>query len=198
LALVAVGASTAASAAFSEPAPTAIEQQLEAEIEGMVESGLDEDDAKVEMVEEQLEAIEDGAGELAHERGVDTGAMIAAAEAEDDAAAAAEARVAAGDEFGWESGTVPCEPVPGLLPIEELTGATCLSVPQPDGTGRYVAVGPDGVVRSVRFGSDGDVHRLDDTHMGGPPAPGATLAPTPQGDVQVAPPGGAPATVDVP
>ena len=91
-----------------------------------------------------------------------------------------------------------CEPVQGLLGADELAGATCLSIPQPDGTSRFVAVAPDGVVRTVHFGNDGAVDRLDDTHLGGPPAPDARLAPTPEGDVQLAPPGAAPTVVDVP
>jgi hypothetical protein len=205
LVLAAVAASAAASAALSEPAPVPVEQQLREDIEGMLEAGLDEDHPKVDMVEDQLAAIEDGAGEPAQERGVDVEAMLDEAAGDADVAAAAEARGAApgarpptDDDLSWESGTVLCEPVPGLLSAEEIEGATCLSVPQPDGTNRYVAVAPDGVVRSVRFGNDGDVRRLDDTHLGTPVGEGATLAPTPEGHIQVAPPAGAPATVDVP
>ncbi len=203
--LAAVVASAAASAALSEPPPTAIEQQLHDEIDGMVEAGLDEDDPKVDMVEDQLAAIEQGEGQPARERGVDTGAMLA--EAADDAAAAAEAEAgrgtpgagtAADEDLVWESGPVPCEPVPGLLTLEEIAGATCLSVPQPDGTNRYVAVAPDGLVRSVRFGNDGQVSRLDDTRAIGPLAEGTTLTPTPEGDLRVEPPGRAAAAVDLP
>ena len=203
--LAAVAASAAASAALSEPAPSAIEQQLRDEIDGMLEAGLDEDDPKVDMVEEQLSAIEEGKGQPARERGVDAGAMLA--EAADDVAAAAEAEAGRGgpgagppadEDLAWESGPVLCEPVPGLLSVEEIAGATCLSVPQPDGTSRYVAVAPDGVVRSVRFGNDGEVRRLDDTRARGPLAAGTALAPTPEGDLRVTPPGRAAAAVDLP
>jgi hypothetical protein len=205
LLLAAVAASAAASAALSEPAPTAIEQQLRDEMDGMLAAGLDEDDPKVEMVEEQLAAIEDGAGKPARERGVDTGAMLA--EAADDGAAAAAAEAGRGEpgagppadeDLTWESGPVACEPVPGLLSVEEIAGATCLSVPQPDGTNRYVAVAPDGVVHSVRFGNDGEVRRLDDTRTRGPLTAGTGLAPTPEGDLRVTPPGRAAAAVDLP
>ena len=207
LALAAVSASAAASAALSdEQPPVEAEQQLRAEIEGMIEAGLAPDDPKVEMVEDQLEALEDGAGVPARrERGVDTGAMLAEAEAADESLAVTErgARsaadaTAAGDAAGWESGTIMCEPLPGLLSIDELAGATCLSIPQPDGTSRYVAVAPDGVVRSVHFGNDGDVYRLDDRRLQASAARGATLAPTPEGDLQASRAGAAPVIVDVP
>jgi hypothetical protein len=65
--------------------------------------------------------------------------------------------------------------VPGLLGPEEIAGAQCVSVPQPDGTSRCVAIGPDGTLRSVAFGHDGDVRRLDDTALGAPLAIGTTL-----------------------
>lgn len=205
LVLAAVVASAAASAALSEPAPVAIEQQLRHDIQGMRDAGLDEDHPKVDMVEDQLAALEDGAGEPVREQGVDVEAMLEEAAGDADAAAAAEARGAApgarpptDEDLAWESGPVVCEPVPGLLSVEEIDGATCLSVPQPDGTNRYVAVAPQGVVRSVHFGNDGDVRRLDDTHLGQPVPEGATLAPTPEGHVRVTPPGRGPATVDVP
>lgn len=208
LALAAVSASAAASAALSdEQVPVPAEQQLQAEIDGMIEAGLPEDDPKVEMVEDQLEALEDGARVPARrERGVDTGALLAEAETADESLAATErgARTAtadatvAGDAAGWESGTILCEPLPGLLSIDELAGATCLSIPQPDGTSRYVAVAPDGVVRSIHFGNDGDVYRLDDARLPSPAVPGASFAPTPEGDLQMTPPGGPTATVDVP
>ena len=41
----------------------------------------------------------------------------------------------------WETGPVECEPVPGMLSMDEVVGATCLGVPQPDGTSRYVRSG---------------------------------------------------------
>jgi hypothetical protein len=205
LVLAAVAASAAASAALSEPAPVPVEQQLRDDIEGMLDAGLDEDHPKVDLVEDQLAAIEDGAGEPAQERGVDVEAMLEEAAGDADVAAATEARGAApgarpatDEDLAWESGPVLCEPVPGLLSAEEIAGATCLSVPQPDGTNRYVAVAPDGVVHSVRFGNDGEVRRLEDTHAGGPVADGTTLAPTPEGDLRIAPPGRAAAAVDLP
>jgi hypothetical protein len=87
--------------------------------------------------------------------------------------------------------------VPGLLSAAEVAEAVCVSVPQPDGTNRYVAVGRDGTVRSVLFGPDGIVRRVADTTVGGPVPRGSTAQPTPQGDLVVAPPGGTPLTVDV-
>ena len=207
LALGAVAASAAAGAALTEPPPTPVEQQLADEIEGMVDAGLPADHPKVEMVEEMLQALEEGAADPApSEPGADVAALLAEAETEDARQAEAERRVAADAggrvadpaAAGWESGTVACEPLPGLLTVDELAGARCLSVPQPDGTTRYVAVSPGGVVRMVRFGNDGDVGRLPDTLLPGRADPGTALVPTPAGDLQVTPPGGPAATVDLP
>lgn len=205
LVLVAVAASSAASAALSEPPPVEMEQQLRDEIDAMVASGVPADNPKVEMLEDALDRLEQGAGEPARpEPGVDTGRVLADARSA-EAAEDARARAAAGDpaatvpdHLPWESGTVLCEPVPHLLSADEITGATCLSVPQPDGTGRYVAVGPDGTVRTVQFGHDGDVRRLDDTALAAPPAPGTEMSPTARGELRVEPPGRAPETVPVP
>jgi len=139
------------------------------------------------------------------EPGIDDAAALDAAEAAtaaEDAGAAARAVATAGDaattdEPAWESGTVECEPVPGLLGAADVAGSMCLGVPQPDGTNRYVAVGQDGTVRSVLFGPDGAVRRLDDATVGGAVPRGSTARPTPQGDLIVTPPGGEPVTVDV-
>jgi hypothetical protein len=88
--------------------------------------------------------------------------------------------------------------VPGLLGADEVAGATCVGVPQPDGTSRYVALGRDGTGRSVHFGPDGVALRLDDTTAGRPVPPGSDVRATPRGDVVVAPPGQAEVTVEVP
>jgi hypothetical protein len=210
--LAAVGASAAASASLAEPPPSAMEAQLEAEIDGMIEEGVSAASPKVEMLEEQLDEVEGGAGEpAAREPGVDTGARLDEADDVTEAQAQAEAARPAGvppsggdvdeglveeDEARWESGTVECEPVPAMLTIDEVAGATCLSVPQPDGTSRYVAIGPDGTVRSVRFGTDGAVQRLRDSALPAPPRD-ATVAATAAGDLRVTAPGRAPTTVDL-
>jgi len=211
--LAAVGASAAASAGLAEPPPSAMEAQLEAEIDGMIEKGVPADSPKVEMLEEQLDQVEEGTGEpAAREPGVDTGTRLdeagavteAQAQAEAAGPAGAQARaggvdeelVEEGEAARWETGTVECEPVPGMLSVDEVAGATCLSVPQPDGTSRYVVVGADGTVLSVRFGTDGAVRRLPDTALPVPPW-GATVAATAAGDLRVAAPGRAPTTVDL-
>ncbi len=188
--LAAVAASSAVSASLAEPPVSDVEQQLDAEIEGMVDAGVPADDPKVEMLEEQLDELADGNGAPARrEPGVDTGARLTEAEQVTDAQARAEAAAgaaagavqpraaggapaastaagtpaaAAADGRRWESGIVACEPLPGLLTMGEVAGATCLSVPQPDGTSRYVALAADGTVRSVRFGTDGAVQRMPD------------------------------------
>lgn len=211
--LAAVGASAAASAGLAEPPPSAMEAQLEAEIDGMIEEGVPADSPKVEMLDEQLDQVEEGTGQpAAHEPGVDTAARLdeaaevtgAQAEAEAAGPTGVHARTGDVDEAlveddeaaRWETGPVECEPVPGMLSMDEVVGATCLGVPQPDGTSRYVAVGADGTVRSVRFGTDGAVHRLRDTALPAPPR-GATLAATAAGDLRVTVPGRAPLTVEL-
>lgn len=203
LGLVAVAAAAGARAQREQPPEAvSIEQQLRQEIDGMLDAGLPPGHPKVEMVEDQLAAVERGAGRPARgEPGVDVGALLKeaeAAEAAQDAVAAAGADTVPDGGAGWESGPVLCEPVPGLLGADELAGATCLSVPQPDGTSRYVAVGADGVVRSVHFGDDGEVRRLPDTPLPAPPGPGTGLAPTPEGDLRVTPRDAPPQAVDLP
>jgi hypothetical protein len=211
--LAAVGASAAASASLAEPPPSALEAQLEAEIDGMLDEGVPAASPKLEMLEEQLAEVEQGTGEpAAPEPGVATAARLGEAEDVTEAQAQAEAAgpagaaaragdigdalVEEGEAARWETGPVDCEPVPGMLTADEVAGASCLSVPQPDGTGRYVAVGADGTVRSVRFGTDGAVRRLRDTALPVPPR-GASVAITAAGDLRVAAPGRAPATVDL-
>ncbi len=206
LVLTAVGASAAASAALSQPAPVPVEDNLQAQIDGMLASGMPADHPKVQLLQEQLDLLRAGAdADAPAEPGVDVAAALESAEAEEateDAGAAARAVAPAGDaattaEPAWESGTVECEPVPGLLSAAEVAGAVCASVPQPDGTSRYIAVGRDGTVRSVVFAPDGAVSRADDMSVGAAVPRGATVTPTPAGDLTVAPPGAAPLTVDV-
>jgi hypothetical protein len=198
LVLTAVGASAAASAALGGSqavAPTELEESLEAEIDALRDAGLPAEDPKVQMLQESLDQLRNPARPRPAPS-VDVGALLAEERADrvDPAAAAAEA-VAEGDPL-WDSGTVECEPVPGLLSAAELTGATCVSVPQPDGTSRYLAIGADGVARTVLFGADGQVRRLPDTQVAGL-APGTAVTPTPEGDLQLAPPGQQPTVIDV-
>jgi hypothetical protein len=196
LTLTAVAASAAASATLSEPAPPTIEQRLQAQIDDMVAGGVDPDSPKLALLQEELDALRAGADARPRKDvGVDMEARLGA----DVDAAAAEGRAAdAGGEPLWESGPVTCEVVPGLLGPDAIAGAACASVPQPDGTNRYVAVAPDGTVRAVLFGPDGRVARVADTRLPAPPAPGAAVAVTPEGDLQVTAPGEPPVVVDVP
>ncbi len=213
LVLTAVAASAAASAALSEEAPVPLEDEMRGEIDAMVDGGMSPDDPKVEMLEEQLAELEEGAdASPPPEPGVDVEALLDEAqanEAAEDAGVAARSagpagaatasgdEPAAGEEPAWDSGAVQCEVVPGLLGPDEIAGARCVGVPQPDGTSRYVAIGADGTARTVAFGHDGQVERLDDTTIGGPLAPDAAVAATPEGDLVVTPPGQAATTVDL-
>lgn len=214
LVLSAVAASAAGSAALSEEAPVPLEQQMESEIDAMVDGGMSPDDPKVEMLEEQLDELEDGADADAP---TDPGAaqvddlleQAEAEEASEDAAIASRSagpETAPGDGAGgaaapggaeWDSGEILCEPIPGLLAADEIAGARCIGVPQPDGTSRYMALLPDGTARTVAFGHDGQVQRLPDTSVGVPVTPETRATPTPQGDLTVTPPGAAARTVDV-
>ena len=199
--LAAVGASDAASATLvssSSSAPISLDQQLQAEIDALRASGLPANHPKVRMLQRSLDQLR--APAPAHPprdpRG-DVGALLSEAREQQADPQAAAAEAAAAGEPLWESGTVECEPVPGLLSAAEVAGATCVSVPQPDGTSRYVALGADGVVRTVRFGVDGEVERLPDTQVAAGLAPGTAVTPTPEGDLQLAPPGQQPTVVDV-
>jgi hypothetical protein len=202
VALTAVGV---AGASGRQPAPVGVEQQLEGEIDAMVASGMAEDDPKVELLEAQLAELRRGTRVHApKEPGVDLAERVAGAkvtEARTEARVVAQA--SAGDSAsaaataGWQQGVVECEPVPQLLGAQQLAGAVCLSVPQPDGTNRYVAIGRDGVIRSVEFGFDGDVSRRPDRRMPVAAPAGTTFTPTGRGDVQVAVKGRAAVTVDI-
>ena len=213
--LTAVGV---AGATRRQPAPTEAERQVRREIDAMIDSGVPADDAKVEMLEEQADELRRGTrADPPKEPGVDLGRRVADAKAAEQAAyrardravrtpagSAASAGVAgqattAGVPTGpaWKSGTVECEPVPQILTAQEVAGATCLGVPQPDGSTRYVAVHRDGVVRTVAFGPDGEVRRGPDRLVPGGAAPGATVGPTAGGDIGVTVGGRAPVTVDV-
>jgi hypothetical protein len=213
--LTAVGV---AGASRRQPAPTEAEREVQREIDAMIDSGVPADDAKVEMLEAQADELRRSTqADPPKEPGVDLGQRVAKAKAAEQAAdrardlavrsrarSAASAGVAgqattAGVPTGpaWQSGTVECEPIPQILTAQEIAGATCLGVPQPDGSTRYVAVGRDGVVRTVAFGPDGNVRRGPDRLVPGGAAPGATVAPTAAGDIRVTVGGRAPVTVDV-
>jgi hypothetical protein len=220
LVLAAVGASAAASASLAEPPASEIKAQLDAELDGMAEAGVRDGDPKRELLEEQRDELAAGRGAPARrEPGVDTAGRLAEAEDVTEAQADAEAdgvapgaraepqAAAAGGEDGalveegerarWDAGAVVCEPVPGMLTMAEVSGAVCVSVPQPDGTSRYVVVAPSGTVRSVRFATDGAVSRLPDATLGATAPRGTTAAATATGDLRVTVPGRAPTTLDL-
>jgi hypothetical protein len=204
-----------AGAARRQPAPIEVERQVQREIDAMIESGMPEDDPKVEMLEDQVDELRRGdRANPPKEPGVDLRRRVAEARAAEraqnqagrtGAGSAASADVAGRATAGgvptgpaWQRGTVECEPVPQALTADEVAGALCLSVPQPDGSTRYVAVGRDGVVRTVAFGADGKVGRGPDRRVPGGVTPGATsVGPTAAGDIRVVAQGKAPVTVDV-
>lgn len=179
-----------AGASRRQPEPPPLADDIEGEIAGLIDAGVPPDDPKIRLLEEQVEELRRGSGVTPpREPGVDLGARVA------EARAAERGRERARQ---WERGIVDCEPLPGLLSVEELADATCLSVPQPDGSGRYVAVGRGGRVRSVAFGADGQVSRAPDRQLpsGVTPGPG-NLAATPAGHLRVTVPGKAPVTIDL-
>ena len=192
LALTAVAGSAAASAALSEPPEPPPAQRMRDEIDDMIAAGVPEDDPKVEMLEEAVEELE--GADASPPR--DPGAADVA-----DQIAAAEAGRGAGARPGgptWQSGPVLCEVVPGHLDADEIAGAACATVPQPDGTARYVAVSPNGTVHSVLFAGNGQVRRLDDVRAGAPVPPGSSTGATPAGHLTITPPGRPQLTVDLP
>lgn len=192
LALTAVAASAAASAALSEPPDPPPAQRMRDEIDDMVAAGVPEDDPKVEMLEDAVEEL--GSADPSPPR--DPGAADVAGQI-----AAAEAGRGQGAPPGgstWQSGPVLCEVVPGHLDAEEIAEAACATVPQPDGTARYVAVTPEGTVHSVLFAGDGRVRRLDDVRAGATVPPGSSTGVTPAGHLTITPPGRPTLTVDLP
>src|SRR5262245_8284626 len=137
--VAAVGASAAASATLgnsSASAPTGVERQLQDEIDALRASGLPADDPKVVMLQHNLDQLR-APSHPRRESQVDVGALLSkASEQRADPSAAATEAAAQGEPL-WDSGPVDCEPIPGLLSVAELAGATCVGVPQPDGTSRF-------------------------------------------------------------
>ncbi|MFP3900771.1 MAG: hypothetical protein ACLFXM_07930 [Acidimicrobiia bacterium] len=185
-------AGSAAAASLSDDPPPDVEAMLREEIEAMIAAGVPEDHPKVESLREDLRAMERSHDtDAPAEPGVDLGARVDTARE----------RVAAGASGtgGWDRGEVLCEPVPGLLTIDDVADAVCVSAPQPDGTNRYVAIGPDEVAHVVTFDDEGEVARLADRSVPGPIVPGETsVTPTADGDLQITPPGRPPAVADLP
>lgn len=205
LVLTAVAASAAASAALSEPPDPAPAQQLRGEIDDMIASGVPEDDPKVKMLEDAVEELTEADPTPPRDPGAAGIAdRIAAAEAAAEGSGSASrapadgARPSAPAAPAWQSGPVLCEVVPGQLGPDEIAGAVCASVPQPDGTARYVAVTPDGTVRSVLFAADGRVQRLDDVRAAAAVPPRSAVAASPDGRLTITPPGRPAMTVDLP
>jgi hypothetical protein len=138
---------------------------LEAEIESMEAGGVAPDDPKLQLLEDDLAALERGQRTAPpREPDVDVGAVLgdpatALRDATDDAGDAGDA----GDSSLRDDGAVACEVVPpDLLTAADIAGATCTSTLDADGGSRYAAVAPDGTVRTVRFAPDGSVTREPD------------------------------------
>ncbi|HYZ98352.1 MAG TPA: hypothetical protein VE575_06350 [Acidimicrobiales bacterium] len=198
-----------AGAARRQPEPPPLQRQIEDEIDAMVDAGVPADSPKVELLEEQVDELQRGNRATPRpEPGVDLGERVAEARAAEraeerapsGAPGAARQNTTRGVPTGpaWDRGVVECEPVPGVLTAEEVADATCVSVPQPDGSNRYVAVGGDGVVRTVAFGDDGAIGRRPDRPLPPGLARGkASFAPTDGGDLRVNVPGRASVTIEV-
>lgn len=207
-AIVAVGLTAAgvADAARRQPRPSDGELMIEAEIDAMLDRGMSADDPKVVMLEDAADELRAGsASPPPREPEVDTGRQLAdakaaaGAERPSGASATTDAgrRTGTGTAAAWQTGAVECEPVPQLLSAAELAGAVCVSVPQPDGSNRYVAVAGDGTVRVVAFGADGAVSRQADQHVALGPGGASSVTALTGGDVAVAASGQAPVTVDL-
>jgi hypothetical protein len=204
VALAAAVVGSAASARLSDPPPPETEAMVQEQIDAMIDGGIPEDHPKVASLREDLAAMErSDPGEMPAEPGIDLGAVVESARRNVEAGRRAPGRspdrVDAAGTAVWDSGEVVCEPVPGLLGVEDVADAVCASVPQPDGTSRYVAIGPDRVAHVVAFGVDGDVGRLADRPVSAPVVPGETrVVPTPHGDLEITPPGRPPVVAELP
>jgi hypothetical protein len=189
LAVVIAGSASASPGQSSDPAPPGAVVELQQEIDAMRAAGLPADHPKVEMLQREVDALVAGTDATpVPDPGAGGPSAARGQAATPEQAVRLEEQIDAGDEGDdAESGTVECEPVPQALTAAEVASASsCLSVPQPDGTSRYLAVEPSGQVHVVRFGDDGHVERLPDQQL---PA-GATqgqvrLVPDEAGDVEV-------------
>jgi hypothetical protein len=144
---------------------------LEAEIESMEAGGVAPDDPKLQLLEDDLAALERGQRTVPpREPDVDVGAVLgdpatALRDATDQVGDAGDNGNTgdAGDRGLRDDGAVACEVVPpDLLTAADIAGATCTSTVDADGGSRYAAVAPDGTVRTVRFAPDGSVTREPD------------------------------------
>lgn len=174
-------------------------QQLRDEVDAMVDAGVPEDDPKVEMLTEEADDLASDWGRAGRaEPGVD----LRAGAGRGGAASTPDEAIRRADAIGAEepavSGAVECEPIPQRLEAVEVAGARCVSVPQADGSSRYVAVTPSGEVHTVTFGEGGEVQRLPDTTV--PPAavgPDVEVVPSASGDIELRRGAQAVGTVDV-
>ncbi|HLM64973.1 MAG TPA: hypothetical protein VK306_11795 [Acidimicrobiales bacterium] len=165
LALGAVVAVSARGASGDQQRPAVVET-LQDEIDDMVSAGMSEDDPKVRMLQEELDALVDDLGDHGQdEDGVDLQAASEAGEMPDTPEEAAARADEVRPDQPAERGPVECEVVPQQLSADEVTGARCVSVPQPDGTSLYVVVAADGAVHIVEFGPQGRVQRLDNRRL---------------------------------
>ena len=162
-------------------------QQLRDEVDAMVAAGVPENDPKVEMLSDEADDLAADWGRRGRpERGVDLRSRPGGG----SAASTPDEAIRMADEIGAEqqavSGPVECEPIPQRLEAVEVAGARCVSVPQADGSSRYVAVTPDGEVHTVAFRAGGEVERLPDTTVP-PGAVGADVevVPSAAGDIEL-------------
>jgi hypothetical protein len=199
---IAVVGSASASGQTADPAPPGVAIELQREVDAMLAGGLPPDHPKVRMLEREVEALVDGTDAVpVPDPGMDsaesaTRAANGAEATTPEEAVQLEDELDAGDEA--EAGAVECEPVPRVLTAAEVAGASsCVSVPQPDGTSRYLAVEPSGQVHVVRFGDGGSVGRMPDLQLpAGTEAADVTLVPGDDGEVQVMSAGTEVATLD--
>jgi hypothetical protein len=196
--VVLVAASTAVSGQDPDEVPEAV-TQLEAEIGAMRAGGMDADDPKVELLQDEVDALREGLdARPPRDPGLSSSAAGARSSTPEDAIRSAETAGAGG---GAEAAEVECEPIPHALEAEDIEDAVCASVPQPDGTARYVAVVPTGAVHVVGFAGDGAAERLPDQALpvGAAAAPSSdlTLVPDADGDLVVEADGEELATLDL-
>ncbi len=202
IALALGGAGDAPASQAPRPRQSPGAAQLRSEVDGMIAEGVSPDDPKVRMLEDDARAL-DAAAAAPHraDPSVDANAVAAQADAGRLARTPAEAQARADEMRSSQPavrGTILCEPVPGMLTAAEVAGATCYSVPQADGTSRFVAVTPGGKVLIVEFAPGGDLHRLPDRALPPGTAPAdATMRAGTSGDLLVSSPGRGTTSVDL-
>lgn len=131
--------------AYSGSSGTAL---LQTELEAMLDAGLPADDPKVQMLQDEIAALE----ALEGAEPVPEPVPLPGIEPADAAGEGGQRHTAVDSSEQWDVGEVECEPVPGHLTADDVRNATCRVEPQNDGSSHYIVTFSDGTEQTVPFG----------------------------------------------